>query len=541
MNDIYAAVTTRRTPQSAPADRRQERNHAGGYAFTVAELERVKRFLILGSDAGSYYQDAGELTVQNAQAILDLAATDGRALVEAIVDVSVAGKAPKQDPALFALAIAAASPDAEVRAHALEVLPDVARTGTHLLTFARYVEQFRGWGRGLTRAVGAWYTGKPVDQVAYQAVKYRQRNGWSHRDLLRLAHPATVEPSRKALFDWIVGREAAGLPRIVEGYLKAQDAAADVPALVREYRLTWDMLPDEALTQAATWDALLDVGIPQTALLRQLPRLTRLGVVGALGQGRTAEIAAQLTDSDRLRKARVHPVNLLVALRTYASGRGRGSEWEPVAAIVDALDAAFYKAFEFVEPAGRRTLVGLDVSGSMGSPIDRTSGITAREVGVAMSLVIKATEPQAEVYGFTADTSWRGRVSAWGWGYAGATAFTDLGISPRQRLDDVARLVSDLPFGATDCALPMTEALTRGLEVDTFVVITDNETWHGDIHPHQALRKYREQTGIPAKFVVLALTPTRFTIADPSDAGMLDIAGFSSDVPQLVTGFSRGF
>lgn len=537
MNDLYAAITTRRTPQSAPADRRQERNHGGGHAFTVTEIERVKRFLILGSDAGTYYQGAGELTRENAQAVIDLAATDGRALVDLIVDVSVGGKAPKQDPALLALAIAAAAPDAEVRNHALEKLPDVARTGTHLLTFARYVEQFRGWGRGLTRAVGTWYTGKPVDQVAYQAVKYRQRGGWSHRDLLRLAHPATVEPARKALFDWIVGREAAGLPRIVEGYLKAQDVAADVPALVREYRLTWDMLPDEALAQVATWDALLDVGIPQTALLRQLPRLTRLGVVGALGQGRTGQIAAQLTDPERLRKARVHPVNLLVALRTYAAGRGTGSTWEPVAAIVDALDEAFYKAFEFVEPAGKRTLVGLDVSGSMGASIDRTSGITAREVGAAMSLVIKATEPQAEVYGFTADTSLRGRF----WGYAGATAFTNLGISPRQRLDDVVRKVSDLPFGATDCALPMTEALSRGLKVDTFVVITDNETWHGEIHPHQALRQYRERTGIPARLVVLAVTPTRFTIADPSDAGMLDIAGFSSDVPQLVNEFSRGF
>lgn len=536
MSDIYAAVTTRRTAQTAPADRRQERNHAGGYAFTVTETERVRRFLVLGSDAGSYYQGAGELTVQNAQAVLDLAATDGRALVDLIVDVSLGGKAPKQDPALFALAIAAASPDAEVRAYALAKLPEVVRTGTHLLTFARYVEQFRGWGRGLTRAIGAWYTGKPVDQVAYQVVKYRQRNGWSHRDLLRLAHPATVEADRKALFEWIVGREAADLPRIVEGYLKAQDATADVPALVREYRLTWDMLPDEALTQAATWDALLDVGVPQMALLRQLPRLTRLGVVGALGQGRTAEIAAQLTDPERLRKARIHPVNLLVALRTYAAGRGAGSEWEPVPAIIDALDAAFYQAFEFVEAAGKRTLVGLDVSGSMAAPVDRTSRITAREVGAAMSLVIKATEPQAEVYGFTAKANSEPR----GWLYWGETAFTDLGISPRQRLDDVVRRVSDLPFGATDCALPMTEALSRGFEVDTFVVITDNETWHGGVHPYQALRTYREQTGIPAKLVVLATTPTRFTIADPSDAGMLDIAGFSTDVPQLVTEFSRG-
>ena len=66
----------------------------------------------------------------------------------------------------------------------------MCRTGTHLFQFAAFVEGFRGWGRSLRRAVGRWYAGQPVDALAYQAVKYRQREGVSHRDLLRLAHPA---------------------------------------------------------------------------------------------------------------------------------------------------------------------------------------------------------------------------------------------------------------------------------------------------------------------------------------------------------------
>ena len=56
--------------------------------------------------------------------------------------------------------------------------------------FATFVEGFRGWGRSLRRAVGRWYTGRSVDALAYQAVKYRSREGMTHRDLLRLAHPA---------------------------------------------------------------------------------------------------------------------------------------------------------------------------------------------------------------------------------------------------------------------------------------------------------------------------------------------------------------
>lgn len=45
---------------------------------------------------------------------------------------------------------------------------------------------------------------------------------------------------------------------------------------------------------------------------------------------------------------------------------------------------------------------------------------------------------------------------------------------------------------------------------------------------------------LDAKLVVVALTPTEFTIADPSDAGMLDVSGFDSAVPGLIGDFSAG-
>ncbi|WP_245669502.1 hypothetical protein [Nocardia speluncae] len=47
---------------------------------------------------------------------------------------------PRQNPALFALAAAAALGDIEGRRTALDALPLVARTGTHLFLFARYIE-----------------------------------------------------------------------------------------------------------------------------------------------------------------------------------------------------------------------------------------------------------------------------------------------------------------------------------------------------------------------------------------------------------------
>lgn len=526
--DILRSIGTRVTPQHRRASAGQVPNFAGGYVFALDDAARLRRFLILGADGGTYYTNAQTLAIDNAKVLERMAVADPRTLVDTIVEVSTSGAAPKQNPALFALAHAASVP--QTREAALEALPKVARTGSHLLTFADYVEQFRGWGRGLRRAVSSWYTARPVDRLAYQAVKYRQRGGWTHRDLLRLAHPRTDDAARRATFDWIAhGAVGEAVPSLIEGFIKAQEAdgARAWARLVRGHRLTWEMLPDAALGEPAVWEALLDVGVPMTALMRQLPRLTRLGLLPAMG-GRTDEVCAQLTDSDRLRAARVHPVNVLVAQRTYASGssyRGTAS-WEPTARVADALDAAFYAAFGAVEPAGRRLMLAVDISGSMRFPVSGMA-ITAREASAALTLVQLATEPGAAAYAFSRESR-------------SIYCVKPLGISPRRRLDDALAAVDAMPFGGTDCALPMLYAAEQGLEVDAFVIYTDNETWAGRIHPHQALRRYRERSGIDARLIVVAMTSTGFSIADPDDAGMLDVVGFDAAVPGLIAGFARG-
>jgi 60 kDa SS-A/Ro ribonucleoprotein len=532
-------IPRRRAPQTAPIPgTNQVQNSAGGFAWAIDEWTRLRRFLVLGSEGGSYYAGEWTLTVENAQAVEQCLAVDGARTVAEIVAISESGRAPKNDPALFALAMAAGHGDEATRRSALEALPRVARISTHLFQFATFVEGFRGWGRALRRAVGGWYTGRSADSLAYQAVKYRQRDGMTHRDLLRLAHPAgrvgagnpTLEltDEHHRLFEWIVrGGGTAGLPRIVEGFTLAQ--AADTPArtaeLVREYGLPREAVPTDHLASAEVWEALLE-DMPMSALVRNLATMTRAGVL-APGSAGTAKVVAQLRDRDRIRKARVHPVALLAALRTYAAGRGvRGRQsWAPVPQVVDALDAAFYTAFENVAPTGKRFLIALDVSGSMGMGfVAGVPGLTPRDASAALALVTAATETRYETVGFT----------------SGCEGLTSLAISPRQRLDDVVRTVSNLPFGRTDCALPMLYALAYDREVDVFLTLTDSETWAGDIHPVQALAEYRRASGIEARLVTVAMVSNGFSIADPNDPLQLDVVGFDTATPQLIADFARG-
>jgi 60 kDa SS-A/Ro ribonucleoprotein len=81
--------------------------------------------------------------------------------------------------------------------------------------------------------------------------------------------------------------------------------------------------------------------------------------------------------------------------------------------------------------------------------------------------------------------------------------------------------------------------VSNKIDVDTFVVYTDSETWAGRNHPVEALRKYRSKMGIPAKLIVVGLEGNPFTIADPKDAGMLDVVGFDSAAPQIMADFAR--
>jgi 60 kDa SS-A/Ro ribonucleoprotein len=96
-------------------------------------------------------------------------------------------------------------------------------------------------------------------------------------------------------------------------------------------------------------------------------------------------------------------------------------------------------------------------------------------------------------------------------------------------------------MGGTDVSLPMVWAFENRLDFDTFIILTDNETWAGPkCHPHQALSAYRQRSGIDARMIVVAMTATGNTVADPSDPRQIDVSGFDSTVPQLISDFSRG-
>lgn len=553
--------STRSTPQSEPIPGKpMVKNSAEGFSFHVDDWKRLDRFLILGCEGGTYYASEKKLAIENADCVRRCALEDGIRAVDRIVEISNSGRAPKNDPAIFALAICAGLGSTEAKAHALKRMPEVCRIGTHLFQFIESVKAFRGWGPALRRAVANWYN---REDAAFQCVKYQQRNGVSHRDVLRLCH----RPDNSPLARWVIGAETGSrvvkgsaeknradreygavvgeLPGIVLAFedAKRAESPATICRLIEAHNLPRECVPTKWLNEPAVWESLLQK-MPLTALVRNLGKMSAIELLKPLSSA-VGNVLSKLSDEQYIRKSRLHPVAVLAALLTYRQGHGeRGKlSWSPVSQVVDALDSAFYKAFGNVESTGKRWLLGLDVSGSMeGGLIAGVPGLTPR-VGVgALALVTAAVEPQHHIVGFTSGAS-----GEWAYGAGSSmhsrmgyrSAVTPLTISPRQRLDDVCRQMASLPMGGTDCALPMLYAAEKKLAVDIFVVMTDNETWAGNIHPSQALENYRQKMGIPAKLVVVGMTSTEFTIADPSDFGMMDVVGFDTAAPSIMADFAR--
>lgn len=502
----------------------QVKNNAGGYVYQIDIWAQLRRFLILGTVGGTYYVNEKDSTAENAKILADCLSVDGRRTVDEIVSVSEEGRAPKVQQQLFALAVAASDGNPDTRTYALSKLSRVARTASHLFTFSKYLKSLRGNGRAVQRAYKAWYLDKDVERLAYQIVKYRQRDGWTHRDLLRLYRPKTSDPARNELFSFLVKGERDETIndkslKLIDDFLLAKNASpAEVAAIVSESALPWEALPTDSLNDPAVWRNLLDSGnVPLGALIRQLPRLTSIGVTKTHG----AQIGVRLTDANELNRARIHPFNVLNAMIAYASGRSPQLTWTPNRAIVDALDTAFYAAFGTVEPIGNNVLLSVDVSGSMGWAAIAGLSLTPAHAATAMGLVTASVEPNYQIGVFSDE-------------YKMTT------ISPSQRFDDVYKNLYAYNFGRTDCAQPMLWAMKNNEKIDTFITLTDNETWAGDIHPSAALKTYRDKTGIAARSIVMGMTSTGFSVADPEDPLSLDVVGLDTATPRLISDFARG-
>ena len=565
---------------------RQIVNSIGGFVRKVDDMKRLHRFLVLGCESPTYYIGERLLGIENATAITNLL-KDGKG-VQVVNDIrrySIEGRTVKQNPIMLALALCARTSDLATKRRAYEVLPEVCRIPTHLFMFIGYCqtfsslngEQTTGWGRAHRNAIKKWYISnskKDPMKLATNITKYQKREGWSHRDVARLMH---LKPTGQDVCEelgvmmryvargWnkvveVYCSQDTGEPHIINGestnavlqFLRAVEnvkgmTAADeleVVQFICNHNLVREHIPTQCLNSVEVWRALL-TNMPMKAMIQSLGKMTSVGLLNEHNVIALDMVCKRLRDWRMLKNARLHPLNVLFAWKTYKNGRGYVGKlrWTPNGDIVNALEEALYLSFKHVESTKKRHLLAIDVSVEM-SDVSCASKpfITPCFASAVMAMVVAKTESDHHFVAFSdriVPLTINENITLNQVLHAMASVPGRERSLLGQGLD--AKASVPIPMGGTDCALPMLYAIENNLAVDVFVVYTDCETRTVTMQPSAALKQYRRHSGIrDAKLIVVNMTSNGFTFADPDDPGMFDMAGFDCDAPQVMREFILG-
>jgi 60 kDa SS-A/Ro ribonucleoprotein len=410
-------------------------NEAGGLAYRLPPKHALAQLAATGCLSGTYYADADAqlttlvgLTEQVEDRYLAQTALYARAR-GLMKDMPAALLVPlsKRNPALFR-----------------QVFPRVIDNGRMLRTFFQFVRsgQFgrRSLSYALQKAIQHWLNEASVGTLLSASVG----NDPSLRDVLRLARPTPKDNARRALFGWLTGKDpekwapatTADLPVEVQdlvAFRKAQTEEEQIAILARS-RFRWDLVADTILGPTV-WKAITRQMGPQ-ALRMNLNTLLRHGVFEDAEM--VTYVAERLSDAAEVRRARQFPYQYLAAYLNADSGVPEE--------VRRGLEAAAENACGNIPELPGPVVVGLDVSGSMGSAVTgRGKGTASKmrcvDVAALFAAAIVRRNPGSVIVPFDT-TAYRVTVDA------------------EVTILDLSRRLAGYGGGGTDCSVPLAHACT---------------------------------------------------------------------------------
>ncbi|XP_061167369.1 RNA-binding protein RO60-like [Saccostrea echinata] len=555
----------------------QIKNKAGGYVYETDLKTQLARFLLLGSSKLFYQTESMDFTSQDFTCISILIHDGfGKKVVEFIKHFSEEGRAYRQESLLFALAVCCKSNDLETKRAGYNALQSVCRIPSHLFLFIDYCKEIseenhssKGWGRQHRKAVSNWYINFGMEEsklilLAQYLSKYKKRYGWTHRDIIRLAHPKVSEtnPALKYLIMVAVkGKRFADssdfmknerkkpdfvtsfLAEIIKYFDKVENAkkSKDVNTIVElilRFKLVREHIPTCFLNEKEVWKALIK-HMPMTAMMRNLGKMSSLNLFrtkrDSVNEISFEEqiITDKLKNRELICKARIHPYAYFVALSKYNQGLAMNVNlsWPVCPHIADALEEGFYISFINVTPTKKHFLLALDVTSDMHLTAKKcevdTHSLSALDAAIFMIVLTTRTESFSETILFSDDKYLPISVNS-------NDTFHDL-------KQNVCKKISGYKSSTSDVSLPFKYAIERRRLADVFVIFTNSDKSLGSVHPAQAVQFYRESSGKKdARLIVCEMGSSKHSVGDIEDRYTLTVSGFDSNVPKLINDFAQG-
>ena len=266
----------------------------------------------------------------------------------------------------------------------------------------------------------------------FQIAKYNGGNkAIKFRDVLRITHPTPKDEATETLFGKILSDTL-------------------------ETPYTWEVELSTRGNTKEVWDELIASGkVGYMALLRNLRNIVQSGAD-------IAPVLKKLADPAEVRRSRQLPFRFYSAYRTLVGERLMTPD------IHRALESAICASVDNMEQIKGRTLIAVDVSGSMGRPISSKSDVRSCDIAALMGAMASRLCEDATVCYFDW-TGWHFKSK----GYR---------IARYGKFDSVLDIClrSSFSGGGTDLSLPLHYALnehdTRNVKpFDRIIYFSDNE------------------------------------------------------------------
>ena len=494
--------TTTRGPL-APAT--TTRNDAGGSAYELSPEAALARLAVTGCLNSTFYASAG----LQLDRVLDLAnRVDPDFLTRTALHARRQGRM-KDMPALLCAVLATRDLD-----RLIEIFPTVIDNGKMLRNFVQIIRSGvtgrKSLGSAPKRLVRQWLDYATDRQLINASIGASP----SLADIVKMVHPHPPTPAREAFYAWLVGRsfDENALPaplRAFEAWKRDRTGTLpDVP-----FQMLTAQAPD-----AAEWSAIADTASWQTTRM-SLNTFARHGVF--TDDARVEKIAARLANPDLIRKANAFPYQLLAAFLNTGAG--------VPASIRDALQQAMEISLANVPEIHGHVVVCPDVSGSMRGPVTgyrkgSTSRMRCIDVAALVAAAILRKNPRAEILPFEIDV-------------------VNPDLNPRDSVMTNATKLAAIGGGGTNCSAPLADLNRRNARPDLVIFVSDNESW-ADPSSQRATATMAEWEILrrrhpTARLVCVDLTPHP-TAQAPDREDILNIAGFSDAVFDLIAGFASG-
>ncbi len=502
-------------------------NEAGGRAYRLEPRHALAQLAATGCFNGTYYAEAGD-QLATLRALVDQ--VDDNLFLAQLAVYSRERAFMKDMPA--ALLVVLSRRDPALFQRAFDRVVDNGRLLRTLFQMVRSGQLGRkSLAYSLQRAFQRWLNQAGVGQLLAASIGHDP----SLRDVLRLARPTPADNARRALFGWLTGKEVAkwapatadDLPEEVRDLtaFRAAPAEAEQVAILERRRFRWDLLAD-AVRGPAVWTAVARQMGPQ-ALRMNLNTLLRHGVLA--DDALVDFVADRIADADEIARARQFPYQYLAAYLNVDA--------EVPERIKAALGRAAEVACGNVPALPGPVVIGLDVSGSMSSPVTgrRGRGATSRmrcvDVAALFAAAVLRRNPDSVVIPFD-------------------TAAYRAEVDPQESILSLAARLARYGGGGTNCALPLAEANGR-LRDRAFagcVLVSDTESWVGtgrygstgvmtewqEFVKNQARLHGRDFAG--PKLVCIDVQPYGTSQA-PERSDILNVGGFSDAVFGVVASF----